>query len=701
MKRKRSALALALLLAFTTTACSSALDEYLPDSDEDYVVADNKTGWIDSDLRGAIKEDTEIRLQDDFAAATNKQWKLEIGDTFYDSLRDVESAVLEKMKKAATDESIQGTEAETLRKYYALSSDWDYRNTQGVEPLKSYIEDIESIGSVDELYTFFADLNRNPLALAPISISVLSSYHTNKYPDINLVAVEGPELSLTDSSGQKHYTDLNTSVGLEAYEQVQSKTLYMLQKMGYSEKEAEDKLEKCVIWEKKVFQASEDLTTASLEEYVVETDKILDYVGSFPLGEILKGWGFEDFKYMVMSPGYARKLKNLCGEGNLENVKDYMIVNYCLKCASFLDRETFDTCEELGKSRSGWGIDTGMSEEQNEENLQFKYYIGDTAIIGAMNKVYAENFFNDELTGELEDLTKEIIDELGNIFEGEEWLTDEGKKLCLEKLKNIKIHIAHQSFEVLDYSKTPFLSKEEGGSFLEAYLAMMRYEMYHKTLLSKLQFDRGYWDPLERDMATTVTNAFYNPATNGIYICAGICERSAYASDMSYEEKLAGLGTIVGHELTHGFDNNGSLYDKEGMREDWMSYDDQSTFNDKVDKVAAYYSDMTPFQGSGLYSGTNLTGEATADMGGIKAALGLASKVPDFDYDLFFRSYANLWRSNVPVEVEKMMFKGDPHPHAFYRINVGLQQFDEFYETYGITEDDSMYLAPEKRIKVW
>ena len=88
-------------------------------------------------------------------------------------------------------------------------------------------------------------------------------------------------------------------------------------------------------------------------------------------------------------------------------------------------------------------------------------------------------------------------------------------------------------------------------------------------------------------------------------------------------------------------------------------------------------------------------------MGGIKATLYLAAKVPDFDYDLYFRSFARLWRMNVPLESEKQRFSGDVHPLSFYRVNVGLQQFDEFYETYGIKEGDKMYLDPDKRIKVW
>ena len=321
--------------------------------------------------------------------------------------------------------------------------------------------------------------------------------------------------------------------------------------------------------------------------------------------------------------------------------------------------------------------------------------------LGALNKVYVENYFDDSVVSDLTGITEEILDGLEVIFKEEPWLTDEGKALCVEKLKNVKIHIAYQNFEVLDYSLAPFLSKEEGGNFLDAYYATERYGMQHKVFLSKQKFDRDYWDPISANTSTTMTNAFYMPSTNGIYICAGICEPYAYSPDFSYEEKLAGLGCVVGHELTHGFDKNGALYDKDGRRNTWLPYKDQTAFNDRNDIVSAYYTTLQPYPGSGLYQGSNLSGEATADMGGLKVTLYLASKVPDFDYDLYFRSYARLWRANVPLEVEKTRFNGDSHPLAFYRVNVGLQQFDEFYETYGIKEGDGMYLDPDKRIKVW
>lgn len=700
MKKNKMAAILSFVMAFVITACSTdaggEMDLGFLNS-----LLDTSKKWVDSDLQGVITEDTNIRLQDDFAAAVNMEWKLQAGDKYYSILQQEGDAVIEKMKRAATDESIQGEEAELLRSYYALSSDWDYRDSQGSEPLRPYIEDIESISSTEELYEFFADLDRNPLALAPVSIDVLTGYHTEEYPDINITAITAPSLTMTDSIGKRHYTDLNSIVGLETYEMVENSALYILKQIGYSESEAKKKFKNCLMWEKKVFKADDVIDESSIEEFIGDRDTIIKRAGDFPLDKLLQAWGFGETSHFVMGTGYAKKLSSLCKRSNLERIKDYLIVNYCLRCAYFLDRKTYDAFDAFAVSKSEEEMTTGMSDEQLEDDLQFNFYIGSSSMIGALNKVYVENYFDDTTISELNNMTEDIIDGLEAVFSEESWLSEEGKKACIDKLSNIKIHIAYQSFDVLDYSNVSFLTKEEGGSFLEAYFATEKYNMIHSSFLSKQKFDRDYWDPLNAGLSTLQTNAFYNPETNGIYICAGICEPNAYSPEMAYEEKLAGLGYIIGHELTHGFDKSGSIYDKEGRRNDWLPMEDQFEFSDRDDNVAAYYSSLSPYTGSGIYAGSNLSGEATADMGGLKVVLYLASKITDFDYDLFFRSYARLWRENVPLEAEKAAFSGDPHPLAFYRINVGVQQFDEFYETYGVTEKDGMYLAPEKRIKVW
>ncbi len=693
MKKKIISVACAAMLCISLTSCSGG--EFMSK------LAGNSSKWVDSDLIGAVSADAEIRLQDDFAAAVNKDWKLQQGDNYEGLFQDTLDSVLENKLQIATDDSIQGETAERVRTFYGLSSNWDDRAADGIEPLRPYIEDIESIQSMDELYQFFGDIERNPLHMSPVTTQIERIGRCEKDKESYMVMLTTPEMSLTDKGQNRYYFILDYRDAFEKYEQVREKTDYLLGKLGYSDKESEKLLTKCMEWEKKVAEADNTASIKDPDDMIFEHAEAVKIAGDFPMEDILTSWGFGNAKYISINPSYAKKLDSLCKKGNLDNIKAFLIVNYCLQSSTYLDRDTYDKMQEIGTPKIEKEIDQGRTEKQIEDELQFEKYIGETPIVGAMNQVYVENFFDDSVIDDLNTITEDVIDGYRHIFSNEPWLSEEGKAACIEKLDAIKIHIAYQDFDSVDYSKLELKSHEEGGSFLEAYFQTKRFEMEHMTWLAEQSYNRDYWDPMNPGLSTTITNAMYNPSTNGIYIFAGIIADPIYRKDMAYEEKLGKLFPIVGHEITHGFDKSGSQYDKEGDNNPILSTEDQKEFNDRNDKVATYYTTMNPFPGSTMITGNMVNGEATADMGGIAVTLYLASLEDDFDYDLYFRSYAELWRENVSKEAEKKFIKMDVHPLAFYRVNIGLQQFDEFYETYDIKEGDGMYVAPDKRIKVW
>ena len=187
---------------------------------------------------------------------------------------------------------------------------------------------------------------------------------------------------------------------------------------------------------------------------------------------------------------------------------------------------------------------------------------------------------------------------------------------------------------------------------------------------------------------------------NIIVIQAGILQEPVYSPDMSREELLGGIGSIIGHELTHGFDKQGVLCDKNGVRNVILGDDDQKEFNDRSDIVGNYYSQVKPFEDVSV-EGETVASEAIADMGGLREALIIAGKDPNFDYDKFFRQYAKQWVNQTTEKRERMLLERDIHPLNYLRANIGLQQFDEFCETYDIKSGDGMYVEPDKRVAIW
>ena len=169
---------------------------------------------------------------------------------------------------------------------------------------------------------------------------------------------------------------------------------------------------------------------------------------------------------------------------------------------------------------------------------------------------------------------------------------------------------------------------------------------------------------------------------------------------MSREELYGGIGTIIGHEISHAFDTNGAQFDKDGNYNNWWTEEDFDAFRARAQKLIDYYDGMTVF-GDEKINGARIHTEAIADMTGLKAMLLLASKEDNFDYKLFFESYANLWKKIGTYESVFMLLTQDEHPLNYIRVNSCAQQFDEFYETFDVKEGDGMYLAPEDRVLVW
>ncbi|MBQ4242820.1 MAG: M13 family peptidase, partial [Lachnospiraceae bacterium] len=192
-----------------------------------------------------------------------------------------------------------------------------------------------------------------------------------------------------------------------------------------------------------------------------------------------------------------------------------------------------------------------------------------------------------------------------------------------------------------------------------------------------------------------------SPTENTIYIFLGALEEPFYSEDMSDEELYASIGGFwVGHEISHSFDSNGSRFDAEGNIRDWWNSEDNDEFRRRIDKLDAYLDNVKPF-GDYTIKGKNIDVEMLADITGVQCALRMAEKEEDFDYDAFFRKYASLNVSMTGYTEELALLLQDGHPLDYLRTNVCVQQFDEFYDTYGVKDGDTMYLAPDDRLTVW
>ncbi|WP_034449252.1 M13 family metallopeptidase [Butyrivibrio sp. AE2032] len=659
--------------------------------------ASEKTGkdaWIASDLLDNQALVGNTRLQDDYASAVNADW---IMNHTYDpkgpnGSSDDSKLNVDIQKRALLDDTSKTSKnLELARAYDGLFSDWDYRDSLGVEPLRKYLNFIDDIKTLDDAKSYMLDNSKNPFAVSLVSLSASKNDGADDHECLN---IKQPEYSL--GSPTEYYSI--SDKGLQERDRTKSTVNYLMERLGYTDKQANTLLKECFAFETKLADINPQEIKYEDYELVITKDEVLGRAGNYPLNDMFDHYGLGGALRYHADLDYLSGLDSVFTEKNLEGIKAYFKVRLMVNSLCLLDEETFTFYREMQVDRMN---PFGEISEGRQDRYLF-HVLGECSLNGAMEQAYLDEYFDEEVYQDLSNISEMLLDEYREIINSKDWLSDENKARLNEKLDNMVVLIMKPS-NTADYGDMTLLTKTEGGTLLDAYSKINEFGISHLADVTEREFDRAYWDIYSTDNPTTSIGSAYAPWLNILFINIGILAGSnIYSKDMTLEQKLGSIGMIIGHEMTHAFDSRGVNYDSEGNYKPIIEGDDMSTFNLMSDKVTAYYAGYTPFEGSGSYQFDNtLSGEAIADMGSIRCALNIAKQIDGFDYDQFFRSFATMWRNMDTKGDIVWRIREDDHPLAYLRINVTVQQFDEFYETYGVKPGDNMYLAPEDRIAIW
>ena len=320
----------------------------------------------------------------------------------------------------------------------------------------------------------------------------------------------------------------------------------------------------------------------------------------------------------------------------------------------------------------------------------------------ALGQLYVAKYFPAAAKERMEKLVANLQVALGERIDVQEWMSDSTKKVAREKLDAFYVKVGYPN-KWKDYS-----SLAVGDGFWENVKACSRWER-EDMIARKLN------KPVDRDewyMTPQTVNAYYNPTTNEICFPAGILQPPFF--DMSADDAFnyGAIGVVIGHEMTHGFDDQGSKFDKNGNLVQWWTEDDTKRFTERIQVMREFHDSIVVLPAENLHANGSLTlGENMADHGGLMVAFQAfrnataQSPLPDIDgftsEQRFFLAYANVWGQNIRDEEIRKRVKSDPHELGMWRVNGQLPHIDAWYEAFGVTESDPMFVPKEKRVTIW
>jgi endothelin-converting enzyme/putative endopeptidase len=394
----------------------------------------------------------------------------------------------------------------------------------------------------------------------------------------------------------------------------------------------------------------------------------------------------------VTNPKYVTNVSGLISNISLDTWKEYFIFKLINEFSDYLS-------EEIEKCHfdfySGVLLGTKTLKPLWKRSLE----ILDDHLGELVGMLFVEKYFDSESKTLAIEIVNYIINELKLYLETNDWMEVQTKKKALEKLRKMNIKIGYPDKIEKEYDK---LKINKDNNLLENIIMISSFNNMYKIKRLYEPLDRTLWF-----MSAHQVNAYYSPSLNDIVFPAGILQEPFFSKSQDIASNFGGFGMVIGHEITHGFDDQGSKFDSDGNLKNWWTDLDRTKYNEKTEIVKTQYSKY-------VIENNNVNGELTlgeniADIGGLALSFrALKQYLKDkFNYvdtkllKQFFINYANIWKSKSRKEDTLYRLTVDPHSPPIFRVNGAVKNIDEFYDLFNINKTDALYIEPNKRAKIW
>ena len=582
-----------------------------------------------------------------------------------------------------------GTNAQKVGTLYSMGIDEGKLNAEGYEPIKPILAEIDEATSKKDIVRLMAQINR--FAASPFFGFRVGPDTKNSTMNIAHIFQSGIGMG-----GREYYTEQDDK-SKELRQEYVNMMQVQFQNIGYPEAEATEAAKAAMKIETELAEnhfTKEERRQPEKNYHKIKFIDLEKEVAPFDWAYYFKQVGansLEDLNVSQIEP--VRAAINIINTESIENLKSYLNWIVIRSAASYLSDDFVDASFEFyGKTMSG--------SKENRPRWKRSIDAVNGALGEAVGQLYVERYFPEEAKERMLTLVNNLTESLGERISNLEWMTEETKEKAHEKLSTFIVKIGYPD-KWKDYSSLEIKD--------DSYYANMKRasEFLYNENINELgkPVDKTKWY-----MSPQTVNAYYSPTSNEICFPAGILQPPFFHMDADDAVNYGGIGVVIGHEMTHGFDDQGRKFDKDGNLNDWWTVEDAANFDERAKVLVDYFDNIVVID-TVRANGTFTLGENIADHGGLQVALNAYMKTKELKEGIaidgftpeqrFFLSYATLWGGNIRDAEILRLTKVDPHSLGKWRVNGALPHINAWYDAFDIKETNALYLPKEKRASIW
>nr|ABI26327.1 predicted metalloendopeptidase [Limosilactobacillus reuteri] len=627
-------------------------------------------------------------IKDDLYEAVNGEWlkTAKIPDDkpatggFNDLVDEIDKQLMDDFDAyAAGKEKSDDSRFNEMIKLYRLAKKFDWRKKVGPQPLKRMLASVENLNSYEDYQSQWKNWILAGMP-SPISFDIDADM---KNATVYALFASSPSLILPDKS----YYEAEKKAQHDQLLQLWSSMVEaLMDKLGYSKEEAKKIIDDAIKFHALLapnVKSAEEAADYSKMYYPHTVAELAGATDQLDIAAIIKQLvGEEPEKVIVTEPEYFKALNKIL-QDNFELFKNWALIRVIRENASYLDDEMREINGRYGRALSG--------SKKPVSQRKFAFYLARDMFSQVAGDYYGKKYFGPQAKADVHHMVEQMIKVYKGRLTNNQWLSKDTRDKAILKLDKLGIQVGYPDKIPALYDQFKVDEEESLIANLNQLIVTANKELFSRW---NTPVDRMRWE-----MSAATVNAYYHPFKNIIVFPAAILQAPFYSLKQSSSQNYGGIGAVIAHEISHAFDNNGSLFDEFGNLNNWWTDEDSAHFKQLAQKMIDEF-DGIPFAGQKV-NGKLTVSENIADAGGLSCALEAAKTEADFNAQEFFINWATIWRMKATEQYMQLLLSIDVHAPQKLRANIQAENLDDFYTAFDIKPGDEMYRAPEDRVHIW